>query len=75
MALIFAQKAAAPFRIDSAQANLVINLVAQVPFGYGVEFGHTGAIWSPIRSPEHPVVDLVVVDAFSLCTYTNSHFL
>ena len=24
-----------------------------------------GAIWSPIRSPEHLVVDLVVVDAFS----------
>ena len=24
-----------------------------------------GAIWSPIRSPEHLVVDLVVVDAFT----------
>ena len=41
-----------------------------------------GAIWSPIRSPEHLVVDLVVVNAFSLgkrrpCLYARakSHYL
>ena len=27
--------------------------------------GRPGAIWSPIRSPEHLVVNLVLVDAFS----------
>ena len=36
------------------------DLVAQEPSG------RPGAIWSPIRSPEHLVVNLVVVDAFSL---------
>ena len=67
-ALIIAQKAAAPFRIDSAQANLVINLVAKE------RSGHPEAIWSPIRSPGHLVVDLVVVDAFSLNIMKEKHF-
>ena len=57
---------------------MVINLVAQEPSGHGGDLvtnlvtqeqsGRLEAIWSPIRSPGHLVVDLVVVDAFSLST-------
>ena len=46
-------------------ANLVSNLVAQEQSGHLEQSGHPGAIWSPIRSPEDLVVNLVVVDAFS----------
>ena len=46
-------------------ANLVSNLVAQERSGHLERSGRPGAIWSPIRSPEHLVVDLVLVDAFS----------
>ena len=47
-------------------ANLVINLVAQEQSGHLKQSGCPGAIWSPIRSLEHLVVYLVLVDAFSL---------
>ena len=50
-------------------ANLVSNLVAQERSGHLERSGRPGAIWSPIRSPEHLVVNLVVVHAFSI--YTN----
>ena len=46
-------------------ANLVSNLVAQEQLGHLEQSGRPGAIWLPIRSPEHLVVDLVLVDAFS----------
>ena len=49
-------------------ANLVSNLVAQERSGHLEQSGRPGAIWSPIRLPEHLVVDLVLVDAFSLST-------
>ena len=39
------------------------NLVAQEPSGHPLG---RQSIWSPIRSPEHLVVNLVVVDAFSI---------
>ena len=39
------------------------NLVAQEPSGHPLG---RQSIWLPIRSPEHLVVNLVVVDAFSL---------
>ena len=38
-------------------------------------FWSPGAIWSPIRSPEHLVVNLVVVNAFSFSTCPPSIFL
>ena len=41
------------------------NLVAQEPSGHPLG---RQSIWSPIRSPEHLVVNLVVVDAFSIRT-------
>ena len=47
-------------------ANLVSNLVAQERSGHPERSGRPGAIWSPIRSPDHLVIDLVLVDAFSL---------
>ena len=52
-------------------ANLVSNLVAQEQLGHLERSGCPGAIWSPIRSPEHLVVDLVLVDAFSLTTVSE----
>ena len=39
------------------------NLVTQEPSGHPLG---RQSIWSPIRSPEHLVVNLVVVDAFSI---------
>ena len=48
--------------IFAQKAQLQSNLVTQE------RSGRLEAIWSPIRSPGHLVVDLVVVDAFSLCT-------
>ena len=50
-------------------ANLVRNLVAQERSGHLEQSGCSGAIWSPIRSPEH----LVVVDAFSLSIRKTCH--
>ena len=52
-------------------ANLDSNLVAQERSGHLEQSGCPGAIWLPIRSPEHLVVDLVVVDAFSFNDYIN----
>ena len=53
-------------------ANLVSILVTWSHLVAQELSGHPGGIWSPIRSPEHLVVNLVVVDAFSLST-TKSH--
>ena len=67
--------------VEMWRPNLVTNLVAQERSGHGGDLvtnlvtwsdlvtqepsGHPRAIWSPFRLPEHLVVDLVVVDAFS----------
>ena len=74
-----------PDRRPDSRPNLVINLVGQEQSGHGGDLvtnlviqersGRPEAIWLPIRSPEHLVVDLVVdlvvVDAFSLSKVTG----
>ena len=49
-------------------ANLVSNLVTLERLGHLEQSGFPGDIWLPIRTLEHLVADLVVVDAFSLST-------
>ena len=50
-------------------ANLVSNLAAQERSAHLERSGRPGAIWSPIRSPERLVVDLVGVDVVTFSTY------
>ena len=45
------------------------NLVTQDPSGRPLS---CQSIWSPIRLPEHLVVNLVVVDAFSISTFRRT---
>ena len=56
-------------------ANLVSNLVAQEQSDHLEQSDRQRAILSPIRSPEHLVVDLVLVDAFSLSTLILSKWM
>ena len=47
------------------------NLVAQEPSGHPLG---RQSIWSPIRSPEHLVVNLVMVDAFTISSVSSLYF-
>ena len=53
-------------------ANLVSNLVAQERLAHLERSSRPGAIWLPIRLPEHLVVDLVVVDVVALSTVSRT---